>query len=129
MKLIMIALVLVGVSANAQVLATVGNAKITADEFNRKLEEVRKNAMNPPTPEQFLEDLVRFEMGARRSVPTSPIGRGREHLRAGEGLRSIVRVKPLTRRCPDDALRRRERRPRPKGEVWHRVRCARALTQ
>ena len=50
---------------SAQVLATVGNSKITTEEFNRKFTEVRDRAMNPPTAEQFLEDLVRFEVGVQ----------------------------------------------------------------
>jgi parvulin-like peptidyl-prolyl isomerase len=53
--------------ANAQILATVGNAKITLEEFNRKLSEVKKQAMNPPTPEQFLEDLLRYEIGVQEA--------------------------------------------------------------
>lgn len=54
-------------SANAQTLATVGNTKITLEEFNRKFEEVKKQSMNAPTPEQFLEDLVRFEVGVQEA--------------------------------------------------------------
>lgn len=53
--------------AVAEVLATVGGTKITTEDFNRRLEEVRKQAMNPPTPEQFLEDLVRFEVGVQEA--------------------------------------------------------------
>lgn len=55
------------VNASAQVLATVGNSKITLDEFNRKFEEVKKQAMNAPTAEQFLEDLVRYEVGVQEA--------------------------------------------------------------
>ncbi|MGE0529060.1 MAG: peptidylprolyl isomerase, partial [Bdellovibrionales bacterium] len=58
---------LTGIRAGAQVLATVGNSKITAQEFNKKLEEVRRQAMNPPTEEQFLEDLIRFEIGVQEA--------------------------------------------------------------
>jgi parvulin-like peptidyl-prolyl isomerase len=47
--------------AFGQVLATVGNAKITAEEFKHKLSVISKKVANPPTPEQFLEDLIRFE--------------------------------------------------------------------
>lgn len=53
--------------AHAQILATVGNAKITLEEFNRKLDDVKKQAMNPPTSEQFLEDLVRYEVGVQEA--------------------------------------------------------------
>ena len=52
---------------NAQVLATVGNSKITVEEFNRKLEDIRKQSVNPPTQEQFLEDLVRYEVGVQEA--------------------------------------------------------------
>lgn len=58
---------IVGSFANAQILATVGNSKITLEEFNRKLDDVKKQAMNPPTPEQFLEDLVRYEVGVQEA--------------------------------------------------------------
>jgi parvulin-like peptidyl-prolyl isomerase len=53
--------------AVAETLATVGNAKITTEEFNRKLDDVRKQAMNPPAPDLFLEDLVRFEVGVQEA--------------------------------------------------------------
>ncbi|MGZ3722060.1 MAG: peptidylprolyl isomerase [Bdellovibrionales bacterium] len=56
-----------GFHLRAETLATVGNAKITTEEFNRKLEDVRKQAMNPPAPELFLEDLVRFEIGVQEA--------------------------------------------------------------
>ena len=68
MKWIMFASSLICIGqTNAQVLATVGQAKITTEEFKRKLEDVRKQAMNPPTPEQYLEDLVRFEVGVQEA--------------------------------------------------------------
>ena len=68
MRAVFIALgLLIANSANAQVLATVGNAKITVEEFNRKLDDIKKQAMNPPTPEQFLEDLVRYEVGVQEA--------------------------------------------------------------
>lgn len=45
-----------------EVVAKVGNRSITVEDFNRRYNEV-KNTFNPPTKKQFLEDLVRFEMG------------------------------------------------------------------
>lgn len=54
-------------SAIAQTLATVGNSKITLEEFNRRLDDIRKQATNPPTPEQFLEDMVRFKVGVQEA--------------------------------------------------------------
>lgn len=50
-----------------EVLATVGNKKITLEDFNRKFNEVKNVAMNPPTKEQFLEDLVRYEVGLQEA--------------------------------------------------------------
>src|SRR5262245_51958052 len=54
-------------TAHAQILATVGGTKITVEDFNRKFEEVRRLAPNPPTSEQFLEDLVRYELGVQEA--------------------------------------------------------------
>ncbi len=68
MRLLTLIWVLVtGVSAAAQVLATAGSSRITSEDFNRKLEEIRKQTMSPPTPEQFLEDLIRFEIGVQEA--------------------------------------------------------------
>jgi peptidyl-prolyl cis-trans isomerase C/peptidyl-prolyl cis-trans isomerase D len=53
--------------AHADVLAVAGEEKITTEEFSRRLEEVRKQATNPPTSEQFLEDLIRFEIGVQEA--------------------------------------------------------------
>lgn len=54
-------------SSFAQVLATVGNTKITLEEFNKRLGEVRKQATNPPTVDQFLEDSIRYEIGVQEA--------------------------------------------------------------
>jgi parvulin-like peptidyl-prolyl isomerase len=51
----------------AQVVATVGNTKITLEEFKKKYDEVKRQAINPPTPDLFLEDLVRFEVGVQEA--------------------------------------------------------------
>ena len=56
-----------GIHASAEVIATVGNAKITREDFNKKLEGVRRQTTNPPTTEQFLEDLIRFEIGVQEA--------------------------------------------------------------
>lgn len=57
-------------------VATVGNRKITVEDFNRRYSEV-KNTFNPPTKQQFLEDLVRFEIGLaeaeKRNLERDPI--------------------------------------------------------
>lgn len=67
MKFILIALFVVGVQLHAQVLATVGNNKITVEEFNKKFDDVKRQSVNPPTAEQFLEDLVRYEVGVQEA--------------------------------------------------------------
>ena len=55
-----------GWSAQDPVVAEVGNKKITLSEFDRKYKEV-KGAINPPSKEQFLEDLVRYEIGLQEA--------------------------------------------------------------
>lgn len=51
-----------GQAKKDEVVAKVGNRTITVEDFNRRYNEV-KNTFNPPTKKQFLEDLIRFEMG------------------------------------------------------------------
>lgn len=73
-----------GVLAHAQqtsqkdvTVAVVGSKRISLDEFNRKYNEVRLQTMNPPSRAQFLEDLVRYEIGLqeaeRRKLNQDPI--------------------------------------------------------
>lgn len=52
-------------TAHAQVLATIGEErKITKEEFTAKFKMVREQAViNQPTADQFLEDLIRYEIG------------------------------------------------------------------
>ncbi len=50
-----------------EVVATVGTKKITMEDFNKKYDQVRARAINPPTKQQFLEDLVRFEIGLQEA--------------------------------------------------------------
>lgn len=69
-------------TAHAQVIvATVGNKKITLKEFNNKYDEVKKNTINPPEPNLFLEDLIRYEMGLqeakKKNLDKDPIVRER----------------------------------------------------
>lgn len=47
----------------AQTLATVGQSKITVEEFKRRLGEIKGKVVAPPSNEEFLEDLIRFKMG------------------------------------------------------------------
>ena len=51
-----------------QVLATVGDAKITLKDFNARYEEVQKATINPPPKDLFLEDLVRYELGVQEAT-------------------------------------------------------------
>jgi len=68
MKILFAALALaLSLPLHADTLATVGSSKITTDDFDKKLDEIRKQAVNPPTPDQFLEDLVRFEVGVQEA--------------------------------------------------------------
>lgn len=52
---------------SAQVLARAGSAEITLKEFQDKLNDIRRRSVNPPTPEQFLEDLIRYEIGLQEA--------------------------------------------------------------
>lgn len=58
-------------------VAVVGSKTITLEEFNRKYTEVRGQTMNPPTKAQFLEDLIRYEIGLqeaeKRKLDKDPI--------------------------------------------------------
>lgn len=64
-------------SPESEVVAIVGNKKITLEEFNKKYDMVRSRAFNPPTKAQLLEDLVRYEVGlqeaAKRNLEKDPM--------------------------------------------------------
>lgn len=53
--------------ADSPVVANVGAKAITKDEFKKRYDEVKKNAINPPSAEVFLEDLVRYEVGVQEA--------------------------------------------------------------
>lgn len=59
-------LLLLSFSLNAQTVAIIGSKKITLKEFNRKYNSV-KQSVNPPSREQFLEDLIRYEIGLQEA--------------------------------------------------------------
>lgn len=66
--------ILVSLSLNAfaeksadEVVATVGSKKITLGDFNKKYNDVKLQTINPPSREQFLEDLVRYEVGIQEA--------------------------------------------------------------
>lgn len=54
-------------SAQAQVVFSVGNTKITIEEFKKRLAEYKTSTFNPPSAEQLLEDWVRFEVGVQEA--------------------------------------------------------------
>lgn len=54
-------------SAFAQTVARVGNKNITLKEFKQKYDEIKNKTINPPAPEVFLEDLIRFEVGVQEA--------------------------------------------------------------
>jgi len=60
-----------------EIIATVGNKKISVDEFNKKYNQIKSQTLSPPTKTQFLEDLVRYEVGlqeaAKRNLDKDPI--------------------------------------------------------
>jgi peptidyl-prolyl cis-trans isomerase C/peptidyl-prolyl cis-trans isomerase D len=60
-----------GFYSNAQnkdaVVATVGSKTITLEDFNKKYNEIKSQTVNPPTKDQFLEDLVRYEVGLQEA--------------------------------------------------------------
>lgn len=59
------------------VVAVIGNKTITVADFNKRYADVKAQAINAPTKEQFLEDLVRYEMGLqeaeKRKMQNDPI--------------------------------------------------------
>ncbi len=65
--LVCVMLGMAGYTAQAQVLATVGKKKITKQHFDKKYAELRKNVFNPPPPQLFLEDLIKFEVGVQEA--------------------------------------------------------------
>lgn len=49
------------------VVASVGEKKITLEDFNKKYNEIRMSTINPPTRAVFLEDMVRYELGVQEA--------------------------------------------------------------
>lgn len=67
--------------ANANVLATIGNTKITLKEFNKKYSKILESAIHPPTKAAYLEDLIRLEVGLqeakKKKIEKDPVVRDR----------------------------------------------------
>lgn len=53
--------------ASAQVVFSVGTTKVTVEEFKKRLKDY-KDTNNPPSPDQLLEDWIRFEMGVQEAT-------------------------------------------------------------
>lgn len=52
---------------DSEVLAVINSKTITLGEFTKKFNEVRSQTLNPPTKEEFLEDLVRYYVGLQEA--------------------------------------------------------------
>ena len=53
--------------AQSPVLATIGAKKLTVEEFEKRLDKIRKETINPPSPATFMEDVTRFEIGVQEA--------------------------------------------------------------
>lgn len=76
---------------DSEVVATVGNKKITLGEFNKKYKEVTSQVItNMPSKKLFLEDLVRYEMGLqeakKRNLENDPLVQDRLNQELYKGL-------------------------------------------
>lgn len=61
---------LIPTQSYAQILAKVGNQAITVEEFKKEFQRTKENiGMLPfePTPEQFLEDMIRYRIGLQEA--------------------------------------------------------------
>lgn len=48
-------------------IAVINSKTITLGEFTKKFNEVRSQTLNPPTKEEFLEDLIRYYVGLQEA--------------------------------------------------------------
>ena len=64
-------------NAKDKVLATINSKKIMKSEFDKKYKEIVNSTMNPPSKAQFLEDLIRYEVGVqearKQNIAANPI--------------------------------------------------------
>lgn len=63
---LIVAMMFFSFQSMAQVVAVVGNKKITLDEFKRQY-KLTEGLSGRPEPETFLEELVRYEMGVQEA--------------------------------------------------------------
>lgn len=52
---------------DSDVLAIINSKTLTIGEFNKKFNEVRTQTLNPPSKEDFLEDLIRYYVGLQEA--------------------------------------------------------------
>jgi peptidyl-prolyl cis-trans isomerase C/peptidyl-prolyl cis-trans isomerase D len=73
-----------------EVVAQIGSKNLTLGEFSKKFQEVKSQTLNPPTKEQFLEDLVRFYIGLqeaeKKDIKDDPIVQDRIQQEIYKGL-------------------------------------------
>ena len=53
--------------AAAQTVFSVGNAKVSVEEFKKRMGEYKSSTFNPPSADQLLEDWIRFEVGVQEA--------------------------------------------------------------
>lgn len=51
----------------AQTIATIGSRKISKKEFDDRYRDVVEQTVNPPSKTEFLEDLIRYEVGLQEA--------------------------------------------------------------
>ncbi len=77
-------------AAPQDVLAVIDGRKITQEDFDLRYNEVVSKTINAPTKEQFLEDLIRYEMGLqearKRNLINDPIVKERINQEIYKGL-------------------------------------------
>ena len=77
-------------SSFAQVIAKVGSKEITLPDFKQRYDEIKKQTVNPPTAQDFLDDLIRFEIGVqeaeKRNMQSDPAVRERIRQEMYKGL-------------------------------------------
>lgn len=78
-KEIFVAIVFIATTqaSNAQVVAKVGTSEISLKDFTEKYAEVKRQTVNAPSPQIFLDDLIRFEIGVqeaeKKKIENDPI--------------------------------------------------------
>jgi parvulin-like peptidyl-prolyl isomerase len=53
--------------ALSQTVFSVGAAKVSVEDFKKRLNEYKTSTFNPPTADQLLEDWIRFEVGVQEA--------------------------------------------------------------